>query len=219
MKTQLKKEWPLWLIILSPLILIISKWDLYPDQIPTHWNGSGDIDGYGGKWALFLSPGINLAMYFLMLLLPKLDPRRKNYDLFSGVYYVIRIVLTVFLCLVGFITCLAALKYNIDVALIIQLSMIALFLILGNYFGKIRPNYFVGLRTPWTLNNEEVWMKSHRFTGKLWVICSLVMLPAIFLVQKEYYEYFFLSDLAVMVIVPIVYSWAVHKKITEKKAQ
>jgi uncharacterized membrane protein len=98
-----------------------------------------------------------------------------------------------------------------------ELSMAGLFLILGNSFGKIRPNYFVGLRTPWTLNNEEVWMRSHRFTGRLWVIAGLAMIPCVFLLKGETFFYVFLPAIAVMVIVPIVYSWMIHKQITAGK--
>lgn len=219
MKTEWKKEWMLWLIIIAPLVMVALKWNQFADKIPTHWDMHGDVDQYNGKWALFLIPGVNLAMYFLLLVLPKLDPRAKNYDLFSGVYFTIRIAVTVLLTMVGFVICIASLGIVLDVAMIVQLSVLGLFLILGNSFGKIRPNYFVGLRTPWTLNNEEVWMRAHRFTGKLWVICSLLLIPCIFLLKTEVYAFIFFGMVVVMVAVPFVYSYSVHKQVVNKNKQ
>lgn len=216
MKTELKKEWMLWLIIIAPLILIVLKWNEFPDTIPTHWNAAGEVDDTGGKWALFLSPMINAAVYLLMIFLPKIDPRKKNYNLFSGTYFVMRSVLCVFFSMLGFVTGLEALGVKLDVALIMELSVLALFMILGNSFGKIRPNFFVGLRTPWTLSNEEVWRRTHRFAGRLWVITVLILLPCVFLLKPEIFMYVFMSGIAVMVIVPVVHSWMIHKQITGK---
>jgi uncharacterized membrane protein len=217
MKINFKKDWILWILLLSPLIPVLMYWDQYPDKIPTHWNMQGEVDSYGGKWALFLSPVINAGLYLLMILLPKIDPRSKNYTLFEGAYWWIRVAITMLIASIGFITAYASLGFKLDVGLIIQSSCVILFLVIGNQFGKVRPNYFVGIRTPWTLNNEDVWMRTHRLSARIWVIASLLMLPLIFLVQQKIGVVLFIIYLTLLVVFPVVYSWSIHKAIVKEK--
>ncbi|HLG03920.1 MAG TPA: SdpI family protein [Bacteroidia bacterium] len=215
MKTNfsLRRDWMIWLLILGPLIPILLNWDKFPDKIPTHWNASGEVDSYGGKGALFIGPLVNLGVYLLLLFLPRIDPRKKNYELFSGAYWTIRLGLAIVLAIVGLVTIFVPLGYDIDVALIIPLTVTGLFLLLGNQFGRLRHNYFVGIRTPWTLNNEEVWKRTHRLAGKVWVAGSLIMLPLIFLLPAETMSVAFFIYIAVLAIVPIVYSLITHKSL------
>ena len=102
MKTSdfIKREWILWVAILAPLVFALIRLNDFPERIPIHWNVEGEVDNYGGKWAIFLSPMINFAMYFLMILIPRLDPRKKNYDMFQGTYFVIRCSLAIFMSLI-----------------------------------------------------------------------------------------------------------------------
>jgi uncharacterized membrane protein len=210
--TFLKREWPMWVLILIPTIFSIVNWNKFPDTIPTHWDINGQIDSYSGKWAVFLGPMIATGVYLLMLLLPKIDPRKKNYDLFSGAYWVIRIAIVMLLCVLGMITDLVSLGYDLNVAMIIMLAVLGLFLLLGNQFGRIRPNYFVGIRTPWTLNNEEVWMKTHRLTGKIWVAASLLMILLIWFIPFKIFTVVFVVYILVLIVIPLYYSYHLHKK-------
>ncbi|MBI3511145.1 MAG: SdpI family protein [Bacteroidetes bacterium] len=216
-KFSLKREWMLWLVILSPLILILAKWNAFPERVPTHWNASGEVDDYGNKWSLLLLPGVNLGVYALLLVLPKIDPRKKNYDLFSGAYFLIRVSLAVLFCIIAFVTCLVSLKVKLDVGLIVQLCLIGLMLIMGNQFGRIRTNFFVGFRTPWTLSNEEVWVRTHRLAGKLWVIGGLLMIPGLFFLPQKFQLYSFFPIIILVAIIPIVYSWKIYRDITNKQ--
>lgn len=212
--TFLKREWPMWILILIPTIFSIVNWNNFPDSIPTHWDINGEIDSYSGKWAVFLGPLIATGVYLLMLLLPKIDPRKKNYDLFTGAYWVIRIAIVMLMCILGMITDLVSLGYDLNVAMIIMLAVLGLFLLLGNQFGRIRPNYFVGIRTPWTLNNEEVWMKTHRLTGKIWVVASLLMIILIWFVPFKIFTVVFVVYMLALIITPLYYSYHLHKKTT-----
>jgi len=218
MKTKdfFKHEWLMWLFILAPLVLIAARWNDYPDKIPTHWNAKGEVDDYGGKWAVFLSPMINAGTYLLLLLLPKIDPRKKNYALFSGTYRIFRLSLAFLFSLLGFVTCLFSLGYHINVGLIIQLAVVGLFFILGNQFGRIRPNYFIGIRTPWTLNNEDVWMRTHRFAGKIWVISSLVMAVLILVIPGKWSGAAFILYVIVIAFIPVFYSWKIHQQLAKE---
>jgi uncharacterized membrane protein len=215
MKINLKRDWMLWILILAPLVPVLLNWDKFPDKIPTHWGMDGEVDSYGGKSALFLGPVINFAIYLLLIFVPRIDPRAKNYELFTGAFWWIRLAITVLLSMFGFITAFVSLGIKLDVGLFVQLGVILLFLVIGNQFGRIRPNYFVGIRTPWTLNNEEVWMKTHRLGGRIWVIGSLIMLPVVFLFKPEISVFIFLAYIGVLVAFPLVYSYSLHKRITK----
>ncbi|HEU4719473.1 MAG TPA: SdpI family protein [Bacteroidia bacterium] len=213
MKTSgfISREWILWLLILAPLTLVLARWSDYPAKIPTHWNAAGEVDDYGGKGALFLSPLINTGLYLLLLLLPKIDPRKKNYNLFGGAYWIIRIALAFLLSGIGFVTCLASLGYRIDVGTIVPIAVFALFMIMGNQFARIRSNYFVGLRTPWTLNSEEVWTRTHRVTGRIWVAASAIMIVLSFFLKGETLFVVMIPYIVILSVFPFVYSWKLWK--------
>jgi uncharacterized membrane protein len=111
----------------------------------------------------------------MLLFLPRIDPRGGRYERFAGAYLVIRTVALVFFVVVYVATVLWARGINVDFILVISLAMGLLFMVLGNYMGKIRPNWFVGIRTPWTLSSEESWNKTHRLGGKLFVVIGLII--------------------------------------------
>ncbi len=211
MKT-LKKDWLTWIIILSPLVLIIGWWNKFPDQIPTHFGMDGQPDDYSGKaFGLFMLPGINVLMYLLFLVLPKIDPRGKNYKLFADKYKIIRIVLHAFFTFIFFLTALYSLGNHFNLSLIMLYGLLTLFLLLGNYMGNVRPNFFIGVRTPWTLSNESVWVKTHRLTAKIWVFGSLIMMVILPFVPQP--DYIILPFILIISIIPIVYSYLIFKKI------
>jgi uncharacterized membrane protein len=217
MKNFFKREWIFWLAMLAPAIFILIRWNNFPDKIPMHWDVNGEVNEYGGKWSIFFGPLMSLGIYLLLLVVPRLDPRKKNYDLFSGSYFLIRLALTIFLSIVSVVIALASLSYKIDVTMIVIIAVLGLLLLIGNLFGRIRPNYFVGLRTPWTLNSEEVWMKTHRLTGKLWVGGTLLMLLLIWFIPMKTFSYFLIGYILVIVIIPVIYSWRIYRKIENGK--
>lgn len=210
MKT-LKKDWLIWIMLFAPFVFVAYFWNQLPDQIATHFDQEGKPNGYSGKvfGALFM-PVLNLVLYFLFLVLPMLDPKRSNYSLFSDKYRIIRIVLHSFFTFSFFVSTFYALGYRFNMTMLTLYGLLVLFLILGNYMGNVRPNYFVGIRTPWTLASEEVWMKTHRLTAKLWVIITLLMMIILPLLPSV--DIVFGIYMAIIIIVPIVYSYVEFKK-------
>lgn len=210
MKT-LKKDWLVWLIILAPIVLIGLRWSDFPNQIPTHFGIDGKPDDYSNKaFGLFLLPGINLLMYFLFLILPKIDPSGKNYKLFSDKFKSIRIVLHVFFTFMFFLIAFYSLGYHFNLSIIIIYSVLVLILFMGNYMRSVRHNYFIGVRTPWTLANEEIWTKTHRLTSTVWVFSSLIAMITIPFIQDP--ETVLMPFLSIIIIVPIIYSYLLFKK-------
>jgi uncharacterized membrane protein len=211
MKT-LKQDWLIWLMLIVPFIFIAVYWNEFPDQIPTHFGMDGKPNGFSGKGqGLFMMSGINVVMYFVFLIIPKIDPSRANYALFSDKYRIIRIILHVFFTFTFFLSALYALGWKFNISLFILYGVLVLFLFLGNYIGNVRHNYFIGVRTPWTLANEDVWTNTHRFTAKLWVFSTLAMMIALPFIPSP--EIVFGIFIALISIVPIVYSFLQFRKI------
>lgn len=148
-----KREILIWIVLLLPNIYFLIVYGQLPDELPIHWNIQGEADDYGPKYVL---PLIHVAVYFLLLILPKIDPRKKNYDIFSKTYFKLRFAIVLFFGALNSVVFTSELGYEFDLARIVVMGVLLLFVVLGNYMGNIRPNWFIGIRNPWTLENEEV---------------------------------------------------------------
>ncbi len=209
----LRKEWPLWILMAGLLLSAVLLYPHLPTQVPGHWNIHGEVDAYYPKaFGAFFPPLLALGLYLMLLFLPLIDPKRSNYQRFSGAYTAIRWGLVFFMGVLYVVTILVALGYPVKVGLAVKAMVSVLFLIIGNFMGQFRHNYFVGIKTPWTLANEEVWQRTHRLGAKIWVAGSLVCL-AMAPVSAAWGAYVFFTSIMVMVIVPIVYSYLFFVKL------
>lgn len=178
---KVKKDLFLWLIMAGLFISSIALYPSLPEQIPIHWNIQGEVDGYGSKFSgAFFLPFLTLGLYVLLVLLPKIDPRQENYAKFAGAYEVFKWMMILFMAVIHGVVLASSLGYAFDVTFVIKIAVGLMIMLLGNYLGKMRHNYFIGIRTPWTLANEEVWNKTHRFAGPLWVLSGLCFIIAAF---------------------------------------
>lgn len=199
-------------LIGAMFIVAAVAWANVPDRIPVHWNIRGEVDGYGGRFTgLLLLPLVTLGMYALLLFLPRLDPGYANYRAFAGAYNLIRISLVVFLAMLYCVTVLAALGNRIDVGTIVTLGVGGLLVVLGNVMGKIRPNWFVGVRTPWTLSSKLSWNKTHRLAGWMFVVMG-VLIALTGLVGSDTFLFVTLGISAVGGVWLIVYSYLVYRR-------
>ena len=174
MRTNLRIEAVQWATIGAMFVLAAIVWPFAPDRIPVHWALSGEPDRYGGKVeGLLLLPLITLGVYFLMRFLPKVDPRYANYALFRGAYGVLRLSMVVFLALIHGLILLWIRGVELDVAVVVPVLVGVLLVVVGNLLGKIRPNWFVGVKTPWTLSSKRSWVKTHRMAGWTFVLLGL----------------------------------------------
>lgn len=207
------KESVLWAFIVLPYIYLATIWSKLPEQVPTHFNINGVADGWLNKMSLLFIPGaLGIGTYFLMLIIPMLDPKKKIQEM-GDKYYALRFILAIFISLLTvyilYVSNAGSLKnYNILFAL---LGM--LFAVLGNYFQTLRPNYFVGIRTPWTLENELIWKKTHRLAGPLWILGGiLVIILSFFIHHDSLYSTILSIIIAIIVIVPVVFSYTEFQK-------
>jgi uncharacterized membrane protein len=175
MKIALRTELPQWALIAGMFLASAAAWPMASERIPVHWGIDGQVDRYGGKWeGLLMTPAIALGVYLLMVFLPRIDPGRANYPRFKTAYLVFRVGFLVFAAVLHGAILLTALGYQVDVGRVVFLSMGVLFLVLGNFMGKIRPNWFVGVRTPWTLSSKRSWTRTHRAAGWFFILLGLV---------------------------------------------
>lgn len=208
-----KSDWPLWVLMAGLLLSAVLVYPSLPEQVPGHWNIHGQVDAwYSRSFGAFFAPLLSIAIYLLMLFVPVLDPRRDNYQRFSGAYTFLRWSLVIFFMLIYAATILVALGYQVNVALMVKAMVAVLFIIIGNYMGQFRHNYFVGIKTPWTLANEEVWQRTHRMGGRLWVAGGFICL-AMAPFQASWSAYVFFAAILLMTIVPIVHSYIIFSKL------
>jgi uncharacterized membrane protein len=211
MKTLLKNEWLIWLVLVAPFPFMAACWNEFPDQIPVHFDFSGQPNRYEEKaLGLLLAPLINIGVYLLLLVVPRIDPSRKNYAMFMDKFNILRVVIHTFMTLLFFAISFYALGYDINIAKVVPYAIAVMFLIFGNYMGNIRQNYFIGIRTPWTLSDETIWVKTHRLAARLWVVSSLVILVVLASLPQLLWMFFVYAG--VIVLVPLVYSYALFRK-------
>ena len=206
-----KHVFPIIMIGLTILAWVIAFPKL-PQEVPIHWSLTGEANGFSSKLgAMFTQIGIMTLLYVSVAFLPKIDPRKANYPLFSKGYQIIyNSLLTIFFVL-NIITILIGLGYDIPMATMSTLIIGAIFIVMGNFMQLVRSNFFIGIRTPWTLSNDEVWKKTHRFGGKIFFGGGVIMILATFL-PSVWKETVLIIVIVVTVAAPYAYSYWQFKK-------
>lgn len=213
----MKKKTDKIIIILGVLSLIgtLIIYSKLPDKIPGHFNFQGEVDRYDSKNMAFFTGALPLGIYFLMKFLPTIDPKRKSYDKHKKAYGIFQFILTIFFIIFHWMIILFSLGYNINISIMVRISIGALFIILGNYMGQIRHNYFLGIKTPWTLANEIVWRKTHRVGGIAFIIAGLVIGISSF-IYGTIAKIALIIAMLVAVVFPFIYSYIIFKKIVKE---
>ncbi|MFO0957213.1 MAG: DUF1648 domain-containing protein [Isosphaeraceae bacterium] len=186
-----------------------------PERLPTHWNARGEVDGYGDRaWAAFAMPAGMAAMLGLFAALPWLSPKRFSVADFRNTSLQIMLVVLGLFAYMQILTLYTGLKGGVDAARALVGGMMLFFAALGNLMGKVRRNFYIGVRTPWTIASERVWNDTHRLAAWTWVAGGLAgsaLAWAGYLIGAT-------VMLAPLVLVPVVYSF-VHYKALEKRGQ
>ena len=196
------------ILTLLPILVGVILWKDLPASLPSHFGLDGQADGFSSKLeVVFLIPLLMLGLHFFAVVVTSLDPKASHVSpkMKTLVYW-----------LVPFISGLVQLSiYGAALGIIANSTRIGLvmvgivFLVVGNYLPKTKQNYTVGIRLPWTLDNEENWNKTHRLAGRLWVLGGLIILVNGFLSWAVFYVFF--GVLLVMVLVPIFYSYWISR--------
>ncbi|GKX28109.1 hypothetical protein SH1V18_05890 [Vallitalea longa] len=209
-----KNRLALILCIISFVGTIIAYFYL-PDVIPIHWGIDGKVDNTGPKYMSIILSLIPLAIYLLMNTLPRIDPKRENYRKHSRAYNIFSFYIVLFLIIINWLTILFALGVKIDIGLLIPILVGILFIIIGNYMPQFRHNYFIGIRTPWTLADDNIWKKTHFYGGYVFIIIGiLVMLMGI--ISKPFMLYLGMIISVILILSLFVYSYVIYKKTITK---
>ncbi len=199
-------------IILFSFFIGAFSYSYMPDIMPTHWNAQGEIDGYMNKfWGLFFLPILSFGVFLLFVYMPKFEPRKNNFDYFKDYYQGIILVTVGFLFYIYILSILAALGYGFNMVRMIAPSFAALFYYIGVTLQKTKSNFFVGIRTPWTISDDIVWEKTHNIGGKLFKVSGILSFFGVFF--KEIAIILILAPILAVTAFVFVYSYLEYRKI------
>ena len=210
MMSKSKTELLILSIILPPALYLAFVWNALPEEVPMHFNAKGEADRYGSKdeliGVLFL---LNLPLYFIMRYAPQLDPKKKiNQKQLFGLRLVLHLFISAIALFIIYSTQQDALANPFGIVSLVGL----LFAALGFFFRSIKPNYFIGIKTPWTLESEEVWNKTHQVSGPVWIAGGIFMaLSPLF--AKSASVYIVLGVTFGLAIFSVVYSYVAYKNL------
>ena len=194
-------------VMLLPILAGLILWNQLPEQMPTHWNAAGEIDGWSSKpFAVFVLPLIMVAAQWLCMLGTAADPKKNNHS--EKVLHLILWIVPALSVVLHAVTYATALGYAVPIEVVMPVLIGLVFTIIGNYMPKCKQNYTIGIKIPWTLDNEENWNRTHRFAGWLWTFCGVAIMFTGFLGGF----WVFLPITLLMVLAPIIYSYVLHRK-------
>ena len=204
------------IVILLPILIGLILWNKLPDQVPTHWNAQGEVDGWSSKvFAVFGLPIVLFAVHWMCILVTSVDPKKQNIE--GKVLWIVFWICPIISLLVGMLSYGAALGVEFKVDKIMLAIMGIMFIVIGNYLPKCKQSYTVGIKLPWTLNDEENWNCTHRMGGKLWVISGIILLLSM-LLPTSAMAIVVLAVVGVSVLVPTVYSYLLFRE-KEKRGE
>ena len=214
MKKKVLTVWIVIFIALLPAVYLALVWDTIPQTVPVHYGADFKPDRMGDKTELWVVTAImalvSIAIYFLLNNLHRIDPKRKNAGP-SPVFNKLAIGLVVFVSAISFII-VASARGVLEMQNLLFPLMGLMFAFIGNYMNNIKPNYFAGLRLPWTLSSDENWRRTHHLAGKLWFAGGILIILAGFLLPPSAMWIVFISLMVVMVLIPVIYSYRLFKQ-------
>ncbi len=209
----LKSEILILILMAIPFIYLAIIWGSLPAEVPVHFDINGEVDRMGSKTTLpFMLLLLAPLTYLIFLLVPKIDPKGKIKNM-GAKYQQLKFIMVLFMSIISVLIIYSSQQGGSDINWIFV--VVGLFIAaLGNYFQTIKHNYFIGIRTPWTLENEQVWKSTHRLGGKLWMLGGVLMAVFPLLVSnKDLVGSVFVGLVLLISIVPIVYSYLAFRKI------
>jgi len=175
-KLTLKSEFIPAAILVLTVPLSIYFYLHFPERVAMHWNFAGQVDGWSSRGVgAFAIPGLIVGMYLLFLALPLLDPKKERYAEFDKIYHIFKGAILSMMFILYVLTSAYSLGFPVQIGEVVPLLVGGLFILLGNYMGKIKKNWFMGIRTPWTLSSENVWNRTHRVGGHLFMLLGLII--------------------------------------------
>lgn len=199
--------------VLAHIALVAIFYADLPDPVPSHWNAAGDVDGYTPKpWGAWLFPLLTLGVFLLFKVIPWISPHGFRMDSFLNVVNILKLVTVLFMLVIGVTVILAARGAPFDPGDVVLPGVGVLLVVIGNYMGKLRKNFFIGIRTPWTLASDEVWARTHRVGGWMFVLAGLFMIFSGLSGWPDRHGVL-VTVILVAALVPVVYSFVVYRNL------
>ena len=208
---MIRKNWKILVItsvmILLPILAGVLLWNQLPAQIPSHWNAAGEIDGWTSKaFSVFGIPLLLLAFQWLCVLGTLADPKRQNHP--TKILHLVFWIIPSRSLLLHTVIYAVALGSEVRMEMVMPVFVGLVLAITGNYLPKCKQNYTIGIKIPWTLDSEENWNRTHRFAGRIWVVCGLIIVLTGFIGGL----WILLPISLLMVLAPALYSYLLHRK-------
>ena len=210
------------LVILLPYLFLAKLYNTLPETVPTHFGADGRPNDFSNKATLWVGISIIAAVsalvYLLLRFIPYIDPKKKakySADVFNKIAVAVVLLLSLINCFVIY----SAKSGSFSMGGFFPVIFGIFFAFMGNIMHSIKPNYFAGIRTPWTLESEETWRKTHQFGGKLWFAGGIILALTGLIIPQKTEIYFLIAILLIISVWPIVFSYAYFKSIEKRNHQ
>jgi uncharacterized membrane protein len=192
-------------------------WNKVPERVPIHYNMAGEVDRFGNKTEFLILMAIllvvNIGLYFLLVNMNRIDPKKKyreeNLPRMRKLAFAVCIFITAITCFIIYSSISSSPTFDSKVVVI---AVGLLFTVIGNYMYNIKPNYFAGIRLPWTLENENNWKQTHLLAGKLWFAGGLFIALMALLLPGKSTLIFMIAVIVILTVIPMVYSYRLYKR-------
>lgn len=205
-------RWLMFVLIAAFFVLALALYGRMPEPMASHWNAAGDVDGYISRfWGVFLLPFTVVGLTLLLSVIPAIDPLRANIERFRETYDWFVVVFLGYMLYIYIMTLLWNLGVRFDFGLLLVPAMAGLFFFIGVLVERARRNYFIGIRTPWTLANDEVWNRTHKLGGTLFKASAVLILLGLF--WPDLIIWFIMVPVFLAAIVSIVASYLFYRQV------
>jgi uncharacterized membrane protein len=212
----MKKSLILSIISILSLIGTVIVYFFLPGSIPLHWGVDGKIDGWGDRANIFWMGALPLVMILIFRFLPRIDPLRESYEKHKNAYEIIQVLMVLFFIALTWLIVAFSLGVPLDVGGWVRGGVGILFIGLGNFMGQLKRNYFIGIKTPWTLANDEVWRRTHRRGAWVFAVMGMAFIVSVFLPDGPM-QYGLFALLACGIIYIFAYSYFVHRSLKKEE--
>jgi uncharacterized membrane protein len=201
-------------VMILPMVYIVYMWPQLPERVPIHFDLHGTANGWGSRWTVWLEPGITVLIYLVTLFLPLIDPKRINHPDFSSLFFKIRLVVIGFLSAMAIFSTQAAVNGSMDQHLsrYFPVLLFGFFALLGNFMPNLKPNWFIGVRTPWTLSSDSVWKQTHQIMGRLWFYGGLLSVILCILIPAQWALIWLMIFVGATSIFAFAYSFVLYRR-------
>jgi uncharacterized membrane protein len=200
---------------LLPVVFLWIIFPTLPQTVPVHYGINGTVDRYGSRKEFLIGPliliGVSAMVYLLLKFLPAIDPK-KQIKYGEDTFQKLALGMVVFLAALNIAIIYATVHKGFQIDKLLFPVIGLLFAFLGNMMNSIKPNYFAGIRTPWTLESEDNWRATHRLAGKIWFVGGIVITVIMLFLPPKAGTIVFTSCICVMALIPVIYSFVYFKK-------